>query len=220
MMRVNVDLRLILIVLLLFFAGGYYIVKDFTKEPVDPVVVIIPEKTGEERKVINSVPTDTVYITKYLPGKSQEIITEVVVDSTYKEAYEEALKQNDTLRAKNLFLESISINKWEGTLIDNEDVKIDGEFTTRCELLEYNVDYKIKESSLTYVPEMVTKLPKLSLVGGITISTPRSPGTGVVPLIGAHIGIRTGKGITYSLGLDSQERVSVGIELTILKTKR
>lgn len=177
--------------------------------PVEDVVVITPEETGVVEKKLDSVRIDTVFIE--VPGKT---IKEIVVDSTYKARYESAVRENDTLKSKNLFLEAISINEYKDTIVDNKDIEIIGHATTRGILLDFKVNYKIKSDTLTYKPITINELPKLSLVAGVTLGIPTIPIAPAKPFIEVHAGIMNKKGNIWTIGYDSQERVLIGFSKT------
>jgi len=214
----KIDIKIVVLIIV-----GIFLFQHFfpgSDEPIEDVTIITPEEVGEVKKVVDSIATDTIYIDRFLPGKVLPARTELVVDSLYKAKYEEAVKDNDSLAAKNLFLESIALDTYEGNLIDNKDIRIDGKFLTRGKLLEYDVTYKIKSDTITYTPEIVTRYPKFSLVGGIELGLPTDPLANTNPLISAHIGFRNKKGNTLSVGMDSERRVTVGYEITLFKTKK
>lgn len=209
----KIDYRIVLVIIasVIYFQYVYFLPDN---PVVDSVSVKIKEKTGGESKVIDSI--RTVYVE--IPGKTI-VKKELVVDSLYKTKYEEAIKNNDSLNAKNLFLESIALDTYEGTLIDNKDIKINGKFVTRGKLLKYDIDYKIKEDSITYVPKIATRYPKFSLVGGINLHLPTQP-QGTSPIISAHVGVRNKKGNEFSVGVDTRGRFLVGYEFVIFKSKK
>ena len=212
-MSKKIDYRIVLVMIVAVICLQY--IYFLPEDPVvDVVSVKIDEKTGGESKVIDSI--KTVYVE--VPGKTT-VKKELVVDSLYKAKYEKAIKENDSLTAKNLFLESIALDTYEGTLIDNKDIKIDGKFITRGKLLEYDLDYTIKEDSITYTPQVVTRYPKFTLIGGVDLHLPTQP-QGTSPMVSAHVGVRNKKGNEFSVGVDSQGRFLVGYEFVIFKSKR
>ena len=212
-MSKKIDYRIVLVMIVAVICLQY--IYFLPEDPVvDVVSVKIDEKTGGESKVIDSI--KTVYVE--VPGKTT-VKKELVVDSLYKAKYEKAIKENDSLTAKNLFLESIALDTYEGTLIDNKDIKIDGKFITRGKLLEYDLDYTIKEDSITYTPQVVTRYPKFTLIGGVDLHLPTQP-KGTSPMVSAHVGVRNKKGNEFSVGVDSQGRFLVGYEFVIFKSKR
>tara|TARA_R110000796_G_scaffold181330_3_gene297951 strand:- start:1280 stop:1918 length:639 start_codon:yes stop_codon:yes gene_type:complete len=184
-------------------------------QPVEDVVVITDEKTGGVEEKIDDVVRDTIYIETIVPGQAQPQRKEIVVDSTYKADYEKAIKDNDSLKAKNLFLESISLNTWNGNLIDNKDIKIDGKFLTRGKLLEYKVDYKIKSDTLTFKPTIKYQHPRLTLLPGIKLGLPTDPLNNTEPVIELNVGIQNKKGNIFSVGIDSQKRFTVGYNIAL-----
>ena len=205
---------IILIIISIFVLDKFFI----SKPSVTEEIIITPESIGGAEKKIDSIKTDTVYLPKYTPGKAKTIV-KTVVDSLYKKQYEDAVKENDTLKAKNLFLESISLDTYKGTLIDNKDVKIDGEFVTRGKLLEYNIDYKIKSDTIKYIPKIKIERPNLSLIYGIEMTTPVSQRVTGVPVFEGKVGLQFKKGDIFTIGLTSDNSVSIGYSrsLTIFK---
>ena len=217
-MSKKIDYRIVIgIILVLFIVEHTFF---YSKDQVEDAIVIVPEKVGGVKKKVDSIVRDTIYIDKIIPGNKLPARKKIVVDSTYKSDYERAIKENDSLKAKNIFLESIALDTYEGTLINNKEIKIDGKFLTRGKLLEYDVNYKIKKDTVTYIPKVVTKFPKFSIVGGVDLSMPTSPLNKSEPLISAHVGFRNKKGNTISFGIDNLKRFTVGYEITLFKTKR
>mgnify|MGYP000501026958 CR=1 FL=1 len=205
----KIDFRIVIVIIIALF----FVNKACNKidEPVKDVTIITPEEFGEVEKKLDSVIRDTVYI----EINNSSVKKEIVVDSLYKAKYETALKNNDTLKAKNLFLESIALDTYEGNLIDNDDIKIDGRFLTRGKLLEYDIRYKIKSDTITYIPEVRTKHPKLSLVYGLSVGIPTDPLSNTKALIKAQAGLQFKSGDIITLGYDTEDRVSVGYYKTL-----
>jgi len=198
-----------IIIVLLVLVGilSYFHIDN---EEIEDIVIITDEKIGEVEKEVEASIPDTVYIEVKVPGKSQPQKKEIVVDSIYKADYEKAIKDNDSLKAKNLFLESISLNTWNGNLIDNKDIKIDGEFLTRGRLLEYKVDYKIKSDTIVVKPKIEYRHPKLTLLPGIKLSMPMDPISQTKPLLELNLGIQGKKGNIFSFGFDTEKRITLG----------
>ena len=208
----KLDVKSIVIAILAIYIGFNFFFG--TGEPiVEDKQVVIPEKVGKVEKKLDSVIRDTVYIPIKIPGKITPEKKEIVVDSVYKTKYEKAIKENDSLEAKNLFLESITLNTWEGNLVNNKDILISGKFLTRGKLLEYNVDYKIKSDTLTYTPEIYTNYPNFSLILGLDISPPITgafaPENNPMVLSG-KIGFQNGKGHSFTVSYGTDKRVTIG----------
>lgn len=213
----KIDWRIVLAMLIgMFFLQNFFLKKD---NPVDDVVVEIPEKEGGVEKELLKVIRDTVYIEVPSVKTNEKVVKQIVVDSLYKEKYETAIKENDSIKAKNLFLESISIDEYKGTLIDNKDIRILGTFTTRGKLLEYDIDYTIKKNTITYTPKTIVSYPKLTVTGSIEVGLPTTV-TGTDPLISAKLGFINKKGKSFTLGVDSQKRVLVGYSVPLFRTKK
>lgn len=207
-MSKKIDLWVVVLIVVLIFVIQNVLNED---EPVEDVTLIIPSKVGEVKtKVDSTYVRDTVWIQTFIPGKVLPQEIKIIVDSLYKKRYEDAISINDTLTAKNLFLQSIALDTFEGTLIDNKDIKIDGRFLTRGTLLEYDVNYKIKKDSITYTPEIRYRHPKLSLVTGLGIGVPTNTIMGTQPTLYLHVGLQNKKGSILSAGFDTEGRVMIG----------
>ena len=201
-------------ILILAIALGVLSYVHFNNEPIKDVVVITEEETGEvEKKLAKFVP-DTVFIEVKVPGKSKPQVKEIVVDSTYKADYEKAIKENDTLKAKNLFLESIALDTFEGNLIDNSDITIDGMFKTRGKLLEYKIDYTIKSDTIVVKPNVEYRHPRLTLLPGIKLGLPTSP-LNTAPTAEVNLGIQGKKGNVVTFGFNTQKRFLVGYNISL-----
>jgi hypothetical protein len=208
----KIDFRIVIIVIVALFVIEH---KFFMNESVvEDVTLITEEKTGGVEKKVEAIVTDTIYIEVIKPGKALPERKILVVDSTYKAKYEEAIRDNDTLKSKNLFLESIALDKYKGTLIDNDEIKIDGEFTTRGKLLDYSIDYTIKSDTIRYTPEVRYRHPSLSLVYGIDAQLP-TEGYKALPVIGAHVGLQFKSGSIFKLGVNSDKSITVGYSRTL-----
>lgn len=186
----------------------------FNKENVKDVIVITKEKTGEVSKEIIKVIPDTVYIE--IPSKEKiKEVKRIIVDSTYKSEYNKAIKNNDSLKAKNLFLESIALDTFKGVLLDDENITINGVFKTRGKLLEYNLDYVIKSDTLSVKPTIEYKHPKASFIYGFKLGFPYVNNSKTEPTMEGLIGFQNKKGIIMTLGVDTQKRFTIGYYKTI-----
>jgi hypothetical protein len=209
--KIDLSFVILILVVLLFLKQCNY-----GKEKVDDVSVITVEKTGEVKKeIIPSVIHDTIWIEKFIEGKPLPVKKKIVVDSTYKLEYESAIKENDTLKAKNLFLESIALDTYSGTLINNKDIKIEGMFLTRGKLLEYNLEYKIKSDTISYTPEVVYRHPRLSFLYGAGLQVPTNNQNNQPLVLKGFIGIQNKKGNIFTVGVDSQKNLTLGFAKTL-----
>lgn len=194
----KVDGVKILLIVIILLLGWQVFFKPTPKiEPV-PVTITIPETSGTTGIIpIEEIEKDTVY----LKGKTEYI----EVDKGYKEMYEQA---KDSLEKQELYYDAIKIRKYDSIVIDNNEITISGSATTRGSLLEYNIDYTIKEKNHTYTPEIITQLPKL--MGGIGTEL------AVPTVIGSQFELRlkasltNQKGHEVNIGYDTANRVSVG----------
>lgn len=199
-MKVNVT-NILLGALILLLSWQNFFQKTVEKEPA-PITVTIPEYKGSTgERVIERVVTQPVYI----PSTNSTI----QVDSEWKKKYEQS---QDSLEKTKLYLEAIKIKKYEKTLVDNDTIKIKGFATTRGSLLDYTVDYTIKPTSFSYIPEVIKERPKLSAGFGIEGGVPTLPNTSF--LLKGEIRLENKKGNGLSLGYDTQNRVWIGINKT------
>ena len=187
----------VLVVILLWqnFFGG--------SDPVEPqpITITLPEVQGTTgSQVIEKV----IQVPVYLPNNQK-----ISVDDKYRRLYEEA---KDALEKQNLYLEAIKINDYKEVLVDNDSIEITGYIKTRGSLLEYKVDYKIKPVSLTYIPEIEYRLPKLSAELGVEFGVPTTPLSSFV--IKGDLTLINKKGNGVSIGYDTEQRVWLGISKT------
>lgn len=212
-MSKKIDFRIVIVIIVALFVAEHIIFDR--DDPVEDVSIVTDEVVGGVEKKVDSVIRDTIYIDRFVKGKKLPQKKQIVVDSLYKAEYEKALKDNDSLKAKNLFLESIALDTYEGTLVDDDDIKIDGKFLTRGKLLEYKIDYKIKSDTITYTPKTISRMPKLSLVYGMSLAIPTNPTKDLNMSLRAEIGLMNKKGNMYLIGIDSDQRISVGYRGTL-----
>jgi hypothetical protein len=205
-MKINVTN--ILLFLLLVILGWQNFVKQDVLPPKERIIKLPEIKGTTGKKTI----TEIVYDTVYLPSEER-----IVVDSTFKAKYEQAEKDNDSLKKRTLFLEAIKINKYEKLLVDNDTVRIKGYVTTRGELLDYSVDYRIEPPDFTYSPEIVKKRPSLSMGFGVEAGVPIIPTTNF--LIKGDVYFENSKGNGFNLGYDTQQRVWLGVRKTFTLKK-
>jgi hypothetical protein len=169
-------------------------------QPIPEKTIIIPPIEGK---------TDTIYIEKvvlqkiYIPTKGV-----IVVDSTYKDKYDTALKERDSARAVNLYYDAITVRDTTLTLVDNDTISIKVSTKTRGWLLSQSSEYFIKETSFSYKPEVVKTLPRLSLGLGLEVGIGRNIDSGLVTK--ANFSIQTGKGHNFSIGYDSNNTKWIG----------
>tara|TARA_R110000822_G_scaffold227017_1_gene359628 strand:+ start:2127 stop:2768 length:642 start_codon:yes stop_codon:yes gene_type:complete len=201
--------------ILLIALIGFVIFTQFfsSSDPVipKPVEVVIPEIVGKVEDKINDVEETVVSIPDPI---TPEIITKIVVDKEYKEKYEKAIKENDSIKAMNLFLKSIEINEYNKVLIDNDTIKIVAYAKTRGILLKYKIDYTIKEKTITYIPEVITERPKFTLLTGVALIVPTTTinQTMVVKL---DFGFQNKKGNIIEIGYDTQKNIYLGYKQSI-----
>lgn len=207
-MKINVTN--ILLLLLICIMGWQTFTRNQTNEEPKEKVVTIPEVKGTTgAQVVEKVVLQPIY----LPSSNQKIN----VDSAWKEKYEQALKDKDSVTQRNLYLEAIKINTYEQVLVDNDSIEIKGYARTRGSLLDYSVDYRIKSSDFTYTPEIITKRPRLSMGLGVEAGVPLLPTNNFLLKGGVYFENQKGNG--FSLGYDTEQRVWIGLKKTFTVIK-
>ena len=172
------------------------------ERPPQPITITLPEKTGSTGVVeVERVVHDTVY----LPSKKEYI----QVDKGWKKKYEAAKTENERLK---LFYESIKINKYEKTIVDNDTVTIKGKFTTRGALLDYNVDYTLHPMDFSYTPEIKYRHPNMMIGVGVETGIPTVPNSKFV--LKGNLSFENSKGNNFNLGYDTEGRAWLGFTKT------
>jgi hypothetical protein len=204
-MKVTVEKILIGVLIILL---GWSVFSNVNREEVKPKVITIevPAKSGIVKDTLQIVPRDTVYLPSEVNPEIKEV---VVVDSTLKLKYK---KETDSLKRELLYLKAIEINDYEKILIDNDTIQITGKATTRGELLDFRIDYNIKPSEFSYIPEVISKRPSLSAGINVEAGVPTITEAPFILKGGVHF--ENGKGNGFSLGYDTRNRVWVGFSKT------
>tara|TARA_R110000796_G_scaffold59371_4_gene136849 strand:- start:27495 stop:28112 length:618 start_codon:yes stop_codon:yes gene_type:complete len=201
-MNKKLDLTKILLIAALIFIGWQSFFNDEPDPIPDPITITVPETTGNSG-IVNIEP-EIVRDTVYIKGDIVE------VDKGYKELYEKA---KDSLEKKELYLEAIQIKKYADTIVDNDEIMIKGKATTRGSLLDYSVDYTIKEKEVTYTPEVVSRFPKLSVGLGLEFGVPLMLDDPMV--VKANLSIINRKGKEFGVSYDTNGTAWVGAKIII-----
>ena len=203
--------------ILLIALIGFIIFTQFfsSTDPVipDPVEVIIPEVSGTVGETIEDVIEAEVPV----QDPVTKIVTKIVVDQEYKEKYDKAIKDKDSIAAENIFLKSIEIHEYDKIAIDNDTIKISLYAKTRGELLKYTLGYKIKADTITYIPQVVMQRPKLTVLAGVELVVPLANNIDFnTPVaIKGDNGFQNRKGNIISIGADTQKNVYLGYKHAI-----
>lgn len=199
-MKINVS-NILLGVLVIILLWQNFFSKEEVVQP-QPVIVEIPEKSGSTGvQVVEKAVPYPVYI--------KETGEKYNVDLQWKKKYEEA---KDSLEKQRIYLESIKIKEYEEKLVDNDTIEITGFARTRGSLLDYSVDYRIKPSSFSYIPDVITKRPSLSMGLGVEGGIPTNPNSNF--LLKGNLYFENGKGNGLNFGYDTDNRVWVGVRKT------
>ena len=143
---------IIIIVLVIILVFQWFDSNQANNKDDNNITIVLPEEEGSSGEVIlEEVKPDTVYVPK--------IQKQIVVDKEYKIKYEKAV---DSIEKLNLYLDAITINTYEGILVNDDKIQITGKAQVRGALNSYKIDYTLKEKEFTYESKTVIKQPNLS----------------------------------------------------------
>ena len=190
--------KLMLFILVLIMGYNSFFKGVEVSEPA-PVTVNLPESYGTTGLQQMEPQVVVVQVPSY--GNSNKVVD---VDKVWRDAYDKASQDIKD----SLYIEAIRIQKYSDTLVDNDDIYIKGDVTTRGSMLDFKVDYKIKERGLTYVPETVVQYPKLSLGVGAELGVPTVLGDRFT--LKGNLRFMNQKGSEVSLGYDTNKNIWLG----------
>ena len=198
----KLDVQNILIAVLIgLFVWQFF----FTEEPPSeqkPIQIVIPPIEGTSgTKVIETVKVVPIEI----PGQG-----EVYVDERWRDDY---LNAKDSIERLQKYLQAIQVKEKEYTFIDNDTIAISGNLKTRGDLLEYKIDYTIKEKLFEYTPKVVKQRPRFAISIGADAGIPTDPTKSF--LMRGNLGLENKRGQALSFGYDTEKRVYVGLKQSI-----
>lgn len=201
-MKLNIQ-NILLAVLVGLLAYNFFFQKDEEPKPIQVIIPPIEGSTGTQ--IIEHVKTIPVYI----EGQGQ-----VIVDERWRDEY---LNSKDSIERLNQYLKAIQVKEKEYTFIDNDTIKIDGTLKTRGDLLEYKLDYQIKERIFEYTPEVVYKRPRISLEMAVKSGVPTNLNSNFI--LKGELGLKNKNGFGLNVGYDTDNRIWAGVskDLTLLK---
>lgn len=199
----KIDTTKILLFILILMIGYNNFFKE--SEPIEPtpVTVTLPESYGTTG--LQTLEPKVVVVQVPVSESSEKTIN---VDSLWKEAYQKASQQVKD----SLYNETIRIRTYSDTLVDNEEVVIKGDARTRGSLLDFKVDYILKEKDFTYTPEIVTQYPKLSVGLGMEMGVPTMVGENFA--LKGNLSLMNRKGHEINFSYDTDQRVWLGYKKT------
>jgi hypothetical protein len=174
------------------------------------IILILGTCSGPKEKVVTVVQpeytkvTDTVFIEKI------KLKTIVVKDGTVvvnKEKYNDYIKEKDTVKKKDQFVNSITIRDYNTKVIDNDTVSVEVYSKVQGELIAVNAKVKVKQQEIK--ERIITQRPKLSILVGAEVGYQNFEFN---PLI--KTGIQTKSGNIYTASIDLNKNVYVGFSKT------
>lgn len=174
--------------------------------------VTIPKKEGSFDKPVAIINDKSKKDSVIYNG--QKIVTENPVNKKLVEDYIKSQKENDSLKALNLYLKAIE-ERTETRVFDNKDMKIKVNTKTRGEILNMKVDYERKE--FTENVKVQEKETKFALYAGAGLDY-TSDLNKLTPK--AIIGIQNSKGDIISVGVGTDKSIQVGYSFRLINIKR
>lgn len=186
---------IIIIVLVVILVFQWFDSNQANNKDDNNVTIVLPEEKGSTGEVVlKEVKTDTVYIPK--------IQKQIVVDKEYKVKYEQAV---DSIEKLNLYLDAITINTYEGILVNDDKIQITGKAQVRGALNNYKIDYILKEKEFMYEPKTVVKQPSLSIGLGVEAGFPTKQGANLNTKV--NLDFYNSKGNGLGVSYDNEQRV-------------
>lgn len=186
---------IIIIVLVIILVFQWFESNQANNKDDNNITIVLPEEEGSSGEIVlEEVKTDTVYIPK--------IQKQIIVDKEYKIKYEQAV---DSIEKLNLYLDAITINTYEGVLVNDDKIQITGKAQVRGALNNYKIDYTIKEKEFTYEPKIVVKQPSLNMGLGVEAGFPMKQETNFATKVNLDFYNKNGNGLGVSY--DSEQRV-------------
>lgn len=177
-------------------------VHDKTTEVTTKQKVIIPKKTGSFKKPTSITPV--VQSKDSIKWYNKIIKVENPVNKKLADEFIKAQKENDSLKALNLYLKSIGEQKDIYTFEDKY-VKFKVNTKTRGELLSISSDYELKET--TQKVDVVQKETKFALYSGVSLEYDTNSSK-ITPKI--NLGLQNKLGDVYLLDAGIDNSIQVG----------
>lgn len=174
------------------------------------IILILGTCSGPKEKIVTVVQpeytkvTDTVFIEKI------KLKTIVVKDGTVvvnKDKYNDYLKENDTVKKKEQFIDAITIRDYNTKVIDNDTISVEVYSKVQGDLIATSAKVKVKQQEIK--ERVITQRPRLSILVGAEVGYQNFEFN---PLI--KTGIQTKSGNIYTASIDLNKNVYVGFSKT------
>jgi hypothetical protein len=140
--------------------------------------------------------------------------TENPFNKKLAEDFIKSQKDNDSLKALNLYLKAIQ--EVDGTYVfDNKDVKLEITTKTRGEILKITPKYTIKEREETVIVKNKETVFALYAGGGVSDNLQFNNFAAEV-----HLGIQNKSGDIITAGYDTQQNISIKYSTQLFKIKK
>lgn len=174
------------------------------------IILILGTCSGPKDRVVTVVQkeytkvTDTVFIEKI------KLKTIVVKDGTVvvnKDKYDDYIKEKDTIKKKDQFVEAITIRDYNTRVIDDNTMTVDVYSKVQGNLIATSAKVKIKKQEIK--ERVVTQRPRLSVILGAEVGYKDFEFN---PMI--KTGIQTKSGNLYTASIDLNKNVYIGFSKT------
>jgi hypothetical protein len=174
--------------------------------------VVIPEKKGEFKDPVAILHPKSKKDS--IIWKDKIVRTENPFNKKLAEDFIKSQKDNDSLKALNLYLKAIQ--EVDGTYVfDNKDVKLEITTKTRGEILKITPKYTIKEREETVVVKNKETVFALYAGGGVSDNLQFNNFAAEV-----HLGIQNKSGDIITAGYDTQKNISIKYSTQLFKIKK
>ena len=174
------------------------------------IILILGTCSSPKEKIVTVVQpeytkvTDTVFIEKI---KLKTIVVKNGTVVVNEDKYNDYIREKDTVKKKEQFVEAITIRDYNTKVIDNDTVSVEVYSKVQGDLIATSAKVKIKQQEIK--ERVITQRPRLSIILGAEVGYGNFEFN---PLI--KTGIQTKSGNIYTASIDLNKNVYVGFSKT------
>jgi hypothetical protein len=174
------------------------------------IILILATCEGPESKVQTIIQPEYHTITDTVVVEKIKFKTIMVKDGTVvvnKKKYDDYVETKDTVKKKEILVESITVREYNTVVKDNDSIKVSVYSKVEGTLLATSANVTVKEQKIK--ERVITQRPRLSLLVGAEVGYKDFQFN---PLI--KTGIQTKSGNIYTVSVDLDKNVYVGFSKT------
>jgi len=174
------------------------------------IILVLGTCNGPEANVQTIIQPEYHTVTDTIIVEKIKFKTITVKDGTVvvnKNKYDEYVKTKDTIKKKEILIESLTVREYNTNVVDNDSVKVNVYSKVQGLLLSTNTSVTVKEKKIK--ERVITQMPRLSLIVGAEVGYKNFQFN---PLI--KTGIQTKSGNIYTASVDLDKNVYVGFSKT------